>query len=429
MQTILLAAGQSSRLNPIEDKNLLHFHGTPLIQHRVKQLQTAGLNDFIIVGSQNNLKKLKGLFKDHSNIKVVEQKNLEGGMAAGILAGSEAVDQNQVSIMSANDIFDPNEFKTIINTAKESESGLIVGKKVDTYFPGGYISMNEKGFMTDIIEKPGAGNEPSNLVNIVFHIYNDFPKLLSHLKKTDANADGRYEKALDNYIKESGAQMKVHEYDGIWQPIKYPWHILEAMNHLLSLQESTIHPSAEIAKSAIIRGNVIIDEGARILDHSVIQGPAYIGKNCIIANGSLVRQSMIGENCVVGFSTEVARSYLNHDIWMHTNYIGDSIVDRNVSFGAGTVLGNLRFDEEEIKVKIKEERMPIGTNKFGAIIGSGVRFGVNASTSPGVKIGQNTFVGAGVLVEKDIEKGKMTLLDQKLKIVDNKKTVDVKKRH
>ena len=79
----------------------------------------------------------------------------------------------------------------------------------------------------------------------------------------------------------------------------------------------------------------------------MIKGPAHIGENSIIANNSLVRGSMVGRDCVVGFTTEVTRSYLNKEVWMHSNYIGDSIIDSNVSFGAGSVTGNLRFDEAE----------------------------------------------------------------------------------
>ena len=131
---------------------------------------------------------------------------------------------------------------------------------------------------------------------------------------------------------------------------------------------------------------------------------------------------------LAGYSTEIGRSYLNHDVWMHSNYIGDSIIDHNVSFGAGTVLGNLRFDEKNVKVKIKKERIDTGMNKFGAIVGSGVRFGINSSTNPGVKIGKDCFIGGNVLMEKDLDDGKLVLLDQKLKITPNHSPVTMKER-
>lgn len=428
MQVILLAAGQSTRLQPIHDKNLLTFAGKTLIEHRIAALKKAKIRDIVVVGNKENMQGLEEALCDYKNILIVEQKDMKGGQAAGVLAGAKAVTHKNIIVMSANDVFDFNEFDKIIAEAKKAEDGLIVGKRVNEYFPGGYISMDKKGYMTEIIEKPGEGNEPSNLINLIFHVYNDFPTFIKQLENTKGKAEGKYEKALDTCLKKGKAKMSVYKYKGFWQPIKYPWHILDLMNLFLVQQEPKISKKADISERAIINGNVIIEEGVRVFDNAVIQGPAYIGKNTIIANNALVRGSMIGENCVVGFATEVARSYLNHHIWMHTNYIGDSIVDNNVSFGAGTVTGNLRFDEENVKVKIKTDRVDTGTHKFGAIIGSGVRFGINSSTSPGVKIGKDTFVGAGVLVEKDVDGGKMVLLEQKVKVVDNKKKVDVKRR-
>ncbi|MBI4975222.1 hypothetical protein HZC20_00955 [Candidatus Peregrinibacteria bacterium] len=47
---------------------------------------------------------------------------------------------------------------------------------------------------------------------------------------------------------------------------------------------------------------------------------------------------------------------------------------------------------------------------------------------PGVKIGGESFVGAGIVVNEDIPKNSFVRGEIKLKISENKKTVDVKKR-
>lgn len=429
MQVILLAAGQSTRLDPLEDKNLLEFAGKTLIEHRVAALKKAKLRDIVVVGGKHNVERLEEALRDFKNILVVEQKKLEDGMAGGVLAGAQAVSHKNVMILSTNDVFEDVLFEKVIQASKKAESGVIAGKKVNRYFPGGYLKVDKKGLVTDIIEKPGEGKEPSNLVNLVLHIYNDFPAFVNTLKKTKGKADGRYEKALDQYMKKGKAKMTVVKYGGYWQPIKFPWHVLAVMEHyLLQLEGQHIDKTATISKTAVIEGNVRIGKNARVLNNAVIRGPAYIGENTIVANNSLVRSSMIGSDCVIGYTTEVARSYLNNNVWTHTNYIGDSIVDHNVSFGAGTVLGNLRFDEENVKMTIKGKKEDTGTNKFGAVVGAGARFGINASTNPGVKIGKNCFVGGNVLVEKDLDDGKLALLDQKLKIVSNKKSVSAKSR-
>ncbi len=429
MQVILLAAGRSTRLAPIKDKNTLEFSGKTLIEHQVGALKTAKLRDIVVVGGAHNLDKLKSILRKYNNVMVVEQKNLDEGMAGGVLAGAKHVQHKNILVMSVNDVFEPVLFEKLIEASKEEGSdGVIVGTKVETYFPGGYVEWNKQGYLTNIIEKPVEGKEPSKYVNIVLHVYNNFPKFAEILKKTPTKKGDGYEAALDTYVKKQKAKINVLKYHGYWQPIKYPWHILRAMEYFLSKQEPRIDRSAQVAKSATLSGNVVIGPNARVMDHATLKGPVYVGEGSVVACNALVRDSMIGSNCVVGFSTEVARSYLNDHVWTHSNYIGDSIVDSNVSFGAGTVLGNLRFDEGNVQVNVQGKRVDSGMKKLGAIIGHGARFGIKSCTNPGVMVGANSFIGGNVLVDEDIPENKLVLLKQQLKVVSNIKTADAGKR-
>ena len=61
MQVILLAAGQSTRLSPVEDKSLLEFGGKTLIEHQIAALKKAKLRDIVVVGNKFNLKKLESV--------------------------------------------------------------------------------------------------------------------------------------------------------------------------------------------------------------------------------------------------------------------------------------------------------------------------------------------------------------------------------
>ena len=59
IQTIFLAAGRSSRMHPISDKNFLEFLGEPLLLKLLKNAHIGGLKHFVIVGNKENLKKIK----------------------------------------------------------------------------------------------------------------------------------------------------------------------------------------------------------------------------------------------------------------------------------------------------------------------------------------------------------------------------------
>ncbi len=79
---------------------------------------------------------------------------------------------------------------------------------------------------------------------------------------------------------------------------------------------------------------------------------------------------------------------------LHRNYIGDSILGNHVLMGAQAVTANLRFDGKTIR----------DTNliKFGVVIGDRAKIGVNTTCLPGVKIGQQAFIGPGEIVKKDV---------------------------
>lgn len=430
MKVLLLAAGRSKRLKPITDKNFLVFLGKPLIAHQIEQILAYGLKDIIVVGGKHNLAAIKKLaIGIDSRIKVVEQKDLEAGMAGAVMAADKLILGDSVFIVSANDIVEDDAFKLVLQAAKDkSYDSCIIGKKVSSYFPGGYLKVRGNGLISGIVEKPGAGREPSKMINLVLHFHRDGARLVASVSKVKSARDDRYEKALSALI-DGGARMKAIPYNGFWQAIKYPWHVLTMTNHYLeNLKGIKKGKNVEIAKSAIIKGNVVLGDGVKIMENAVVSGPAYIGKNTIIATGALVRASEVGENCVIGFGSEIARSHLGNDVWTHTNYIGDSIIGNNCSFGSGCVTGNLRLDEANITVNIEGEKINSESGKLGLIMGDNIRCGINTSFMPGVKIGNNSFIGAGIVVAQDIEDDKFAYGRTELVIKDNVTKPDKNKR-
>lgn len=423
MKVVILAAGRSFRLKPIEDKNFLKFLGKPLIQHQLEMLLQAGFDDFILIGGEHNLAQLQALSGEvqGANIQVVEQKKLDDGMAGAVLAAQTLIKGNEeMLIVSSNDMVEIDAYNLIKTAAEDfSLQGAMIGKKVSEYFPGGYLQINEEEMILQVVEKPTPGTEPSDMINLVIHYYREPQKLFAILEEINSDKDDHYEVALSTYISQ-GAHIKAVPYEGKWQAIKYPWHIQRVFEMLMERAEAWVHESVQIADSAKIKGKVIIEAGTKILDNAVVQGPAYLGKNCIVANNALVRDSNLGDRCVAGYTTEIARSFLGDDVWTHSNYIGDSVIGNNVSFGAGCVTGNLRLDENNIQVEIKGEKIDCGSAKFGLVTGNQVRAGINTSFMPGVKIGNNCFIGAGIVVAEDIPDGKYVYAKTELTIKDNK---------
>jgi bifunctional UDP-N-acetylglucosamine pyrophosphorylase/glucosamine-1-phosphate N-acetyltransferase len=170
---------------------------------------------------------------------------------------------------------------------------------------------------------------------------------------------------------------------------------------------------------------VVIEDGVRILEGAVVRGPCYIGKNSIIGNNALLRDGChVGSNCVIGFCTEIKHSYIDDDCWFHSNYVGDSILGKGCSLGAGTVTANWRFDEKNVAIKVGDDVIDTNHGKFGMIMGGGCKTGINVSIMPGVRIGSNAVVGPHVNLIDDLDSNKIIVAETKYRTI-NRKTLGI----
>ncbi len=415
----------------VKDKFLLKFMGKPLLQHQVEMAQDAGLNKIAFVGNPTNLKKIEQLSRLLPEISAdyVMQKNSTG--IAGALESAEPLLHGQVLVVNPNDVFSSTAYMNIIYVSDQESPAKshMLGYRVKKYFPGGYLETDLMENLKHIVEKPAPGSEPSDLVNILIHLHDDPEKLLDYIKSTESDKDDVYERALDKMVQD-GHTIKVIPYNGFWAPIKYPWHIFNVMEHFLDESQSYISHTAHISDRALIEGKVIVSDNVRVMENAVIRGPAYIGPNSVIGNNTLLRgYCHIGANSVVGYSTEVKHSYIGDNCWFHSNYIGDSIIEDNCSFGSGAITANLRLDESNIRINVNGSDIDTGYDKLGAMIGGGCRIGINTNIMPGVRIGTNCFIGPQVCLTKDLAANKKILSSApQYEVLDNDINLEQNKR-
>jgi len=430
MKIVFLCGGIGKRMFPItEDKFLLRFVGKTLLEHQIEMAKEAGLADFVIVGNPQNIADIERITANIPDIKAELAVQKEPLGIANALENASQLLNGEVIVVNPNDVFETSAYTTLLKAHHtNSAASYLLGHEVSDYFPGGYLVVGKDGKLNKIIEKPGRGNEPSNLVNILVHLHTNPRSLLHYAASIQTKKDDIYECAIDAMVKDTSS-IRVVPYTGLWDTIKYPWHILTVVRRFLSQSQEYISPSASISSTATIEGKVIISDNARVLERAVIRGPAYIGPNSVIGNNSLVREySHIGADCVVGYSTEVKGSYIGDGCWFHMNYIGDSIISDGCSLGAGTVLANFRFDEGNISVNIDGEPVDTGLNKFGAIVGTNSKTGVNVSVMPGVKIGPNSIVGSQVCLTEDLEPDRLILAEVVNKTIRNPIQIDDEKK-
>lgn len=432
MQTVILAGGTGKRVFPLavnKPKPMFKILGKPLIQHVIETVKEAGLKDFIIVIGHNG-EQIKNYLADGNELGVSIQYTVQKealGMANALETTKDLVEDN-FFVVNADDIFESWLIREMIRKFKQGDADIVLScKPVEETWKFGIIRVEDEK-VTDFVEKPPRGREPSNLA--VVGIYIMTKRIFDYYKKIPVS-DHQYEDAIQRFIQDKNVVRAV-SYQGFFAGYKYPWDLFTINEHLMDalIRKQTIEEDVTISERAQVEGNVWIRRGTKILDGACIRGPCYIGSNSLIGNNCLVRNySSIGNNCVVGFSSEIKHSLIGDNCWFHMNYIGDSIISDNCLFGAGTITANFRFDEKNVKLRIEGKEIDSGTDKLGAIIGDNCKTGINVCLSPGVRVGPHSIVGPNVYLQNDLEPGKTIFLDKESYMVkENKITLSSEKK-
>ncbi len=382
-QLVIIAAGAGKRLQPlVTPKAAFPFLGKPYILHVLENLAPLPREKTIVVVSPDVAELLEETLKN-IGVRVVVQKAATG-MADAVIAAEKSLDKTMPTLITNLAIQDQNLVRDMVLAIKNDPNTAIMSStKVSLYKPGGYLVLSNKK-VCGVVEKPGADHMPSDLYKLVFDYFPSTEKLLAAIRTAQSKSDDVYEVAVNGLLESEGA---IHIESSNRHPsFKYVPSVLDVMSGLLTRAGAKQSPHATIAKTAIVDGDVIIEEGAKVLDFAAIKGPAYIGKNVVVGNGALVRESAVEEGCEIGYNTEVARSYIGPKTKCHTSYIGDSIIEGGSNLAAGTITANLRFDEQNIQVKLPSGTYDTGRRKFGAIIAKGAKTGIHASLMPGTVV-------------------------------------------
>ena len=419
---LVLAGGASTRFWPLRDKLFMELGGQCLLDRHLRMLRDLGCERFILVARPDTAERAESIGRalgvdpstsSGQSLRVVVQAEARG-MADAVLAARPALEtlgDGAVYVTQAHDVVEKRLHADLLDAWSRRPTGvdgLIAAARVGAYFPGGYLTL-AGGRVTSVVEKPGAGKEPSDLVNLVDHVFSSWQELCAALaKETRAGGqDDAYERGLGRLM--AAGEFRAHIYDGRWQGLKYPWHLLDAIDMLLDLwQRGVESPGDEFERR---EDGVFVGRDVRILAGAHVVAPALIGHGTLIGQNTLVRGSIIGPRCVVGFGSEVARSYLGEGVELHHNYAGDSVLDAGSSMGFGAVTANYRIDGRTVPSVIGSVRLDSERMKLGLMLGAGARVGVNTSTMPGVKIGAGALIGPGLRVTRDVPDG-VRVLDE-----------------
>ena len=162
----------------------------------------------------------------------------------------------------------------------------------------------------------------------------------------------------------------------------------------------TIEPYVVIGSKVKIGNNVIIKSFSH-LENCKIENKVEIGPYARIRPGTTLKEgSKIGHFVEIKKSTLGKKSKVNH-----LTYIGDTSIGKSVNVGAGTITCN--YD---------------GIKKYKTRIKDNVFIGSNSSLVAPITLAENSIVGAGSVITRNVSKKSLALTrSQQLEVKNYKR--------
>ncbi|RQW80959.1 MAG: glucose-1-phosphate thymidylyltransferase [Methanothrix sp.] len=379
MQSIILAAGEGSRMRPLTantPKVMLPVAGKPLLEEIILRAKSAGSDRFVIVVGYQ-AEAVRSHFGDGRRLGVeieyaVQEQQLGTGHA---LMAAESKAADHFMVLNGDVLPDVDSLK-----AMSCEDAAVSAIRVDD--PTRYgVFLEENCVFKSVVEK--SPSPPSNLANAGIYVLNK--SVFDALHAAPLSERGEYE--LTDALNSLAAREKIKIVTlQSWLEIGRPWDILAANETLLKEMVPCI--LGDVEPGATLKGSVSVGKNTLIMAGAYIEGPVIIGENCKIGPNCYIRPSTcIGDDVRVGNAVEIKNSAIFSGTKIgHLSYVGDSVIGQNCNFGAGTICSNLRHDKANIKSFIKGKRVDSGRRKLGAIMGDNVMTGIHTTIYTGTVI-------------------------------------------
>jgi len=425
LHTIILAAGEGSRMKSNRAKSLQKIGGTSMLQKICDTAGEVSSKITLVVG-----------FDKESIISESESYDLDIttsdqpkpiGTGDAVKCGLDKVDNNSKVLVLYGDVplIQKGTLENLINSSDELS---ILTTVLENPYGYGRVKKDESGNAVAIVEEKDATDAEREIQEIFTGVLCASKELLEEglSKITNDNAAGEfYLTDLVSIINQKGIRIKTCEASNDevkGANSKQELEQLEATYRLMKTEDLfnqgitiadasrlDVRGDVESGKDCSIDVNVIL-EGSIALGDNVSIGPNTILKNVRIGSNTKIEAfshidgAKIGDNCVIGpyarlregslieNSAKVGNFVETKNTTLgegskanHFTYLGDTEIGKGSNIGAGTITCN--YD---------------GKNKHKTTIGNDSFIGSNASLVAPVTVGSNATVAAGSVITKDI---------------------------
>ena len=410
--SIVLAAGEGTRMKSNLPKVLHQVAGLPLVSHVVKAVQGTGKSDVALVVGRGADEVRGAVEKVADAVSAFEQKE-RLGTAHAVLAARAAIERGYddlLIVFGDTPLIEAHSLQAARNKLSEGADVVVIGFRPAS--PHGYGRLIEEGGkLTAIIEEKEASEAQKK---IGFCNGGLMAVLGSHaLALLDAvdnkNAKGEYyltdivglahgkglnvvaiEVPVDNVIGINN-RAELAEAENIWQNRKRQEMMLAGVT-LIAPENVFFSHDTLVETDVVIEPNVFFGQGVHVASGALIHAfshieGAKIGVNAEIGPFARLRPGAnLGEKSKVGNFCEVKNAQVGKGAKInHLTYIGDATVGASSNIGAGTITCN--YD---------------GYNKYKTVIGENAFVGSNSSLVAPVSIGDNAYIASGSTITDDV---------------------------
>ena len=413
--SIILAAGEGTRMKSSIPKVLHCICGKPMIQYLLDNAVSLGIkNNIIVIGHGADLVKER-----LDSVKCVKQNKLLGTGDAVLRARDILLKDNKVDnvlvLYGDTPLLTKGTIKKLIDKHLSTKAGCtILTSQLKNPTGYGRIKRLDNNKIIKIIEELDADiyEKAIEEINVGVYCFNK-KALFDAIEKIRPDNEKEEYYLTDTIEILSKSNMPV---DSV--ATDDPEEFL-GVNTRADLAKAELIMRHRILDNVMRSGvtvtdpdNTYIEENARIGEDTIIypytfiENDVKIGAGCSIGPFARVRSgSKVSDNAEIGNFVEIVRSSIGERTKVkHHAYIGDTVIGKDVNVGAGTIVAN--YDGKTKHKTIIEDNAFIGT---GAIL-----------IAP-VKIGKSAVIGAGAVVtkNKNVPQGK-TVVGVPARILNNK---------
>ena len=314
MKAIIPVAGAGTKLRPhtyTQPKALIPIAGKTILSFIVDQLKDAGITEFIFIVGYLGEKIQDYVIQTYPELNThFVFQNERQGTGHAIELTKSIVGNDEVFVVLGDTICEYD-----VHEVVNSPYSMLGVKKVDDPRHFGVASIDENGFIDQVVEKPAIPKSNMALVGLYKIKETHFLfECLHHLFMQDIKTKGEYNltDALDCMIKR-GAQFKSFKVKSWFDCGK---------------KESLLESNATLLKK--FGGNTSYDHG---FTNTIIIPPVSIAPGCMISN------AIIGPHVAIGANTTIKHSIVRDSIIGSYTILDEVVLDNSLIGSDASVKG------------------------------------------------------------------------------------------